>query len=33
MERLLEPFQVAQAFVLRLGMREYVAIRSRSGGR
>jgi len=27
MERLLEPFRVAQAFVLRLGMREYVAVR------
>lgn len=28
MERLLEPFRVTQAFVLRLGMREYVAVRS-----
>jgi hypothetical protein len=27
MERLLEPFRVVQAFVLRLGMREYVAVR------
>lgn len=27
MERLLEPFQVQQAFVLRVGMREYVAVR------
>jgi hypothetical protein len=27
MERLLEPFRVTQAFVLRLGMREYVAVR------
>lgn len=26
-ERLLEPFLVTQAFVLRLGMREYVAVR------
>lgn len=26
-ERLLEPFRVVQAFVLRLGMREYVAVR------
>lgn len=27
MERLLDPFRVVQAFVLRLGMREYVAVR------
>lgn len=28
MERLIEPFHVTQAFVLRIGVREYVAVRS-----